>query len=261
MSTPPTVRALRYWLVAYKRTWKATITTSFLNPLLFLAAMGLGLGTYVDKSASAVSALGGVDYVAFLAPGLLAATAMQSAAVEGMWPVMASIKWTRQYHAQLATPLRVVDIALGHFAFIALRLLTAAAIFLCVAALFGALESWTAVLAVPAAVLTGLAFATPIAAFSSTRSKEGGAFAALNRFVLIPMFLFSGAFFPVTQLPVGLRVVAYLTPLWHGVDLCRHLALGTGTPLGDLGHVAYLALFAVGGALVAIVSYRRRLEF
>jgi lipooligosaccharide transport system permease protein len=255
------VRALRYWIVAYKRTWRGTVTTSFLNPLLFLAAIGVGLGSYVDKSSTAAGTLGGVDYVVFLAPGLLAATAMQSGAVEGMWPVMASIKWTKQYHAQLATPLRVVDIALGHFSFIALRLVLTASIFLCVAAAFGALDSWVAVLAMPAAVLTGMAFATPIAAFAATRTKEGGAFAALNRFVLIPMFLFSGAFFPVTQLPVGLRAVAYITPLWHGVDLCRNLALGTGSALADVGHVAYLSLFAVGGAVAAFFSYRRRLEY
>jgi lipooligosaccharide transport system permease protein len=257
MSTPYAVRALEYWLVFYKRTWRGTLATSVLNPLLFLAAMGLGLGTYVDRN---TSALGGLDYIVFLAPGLMAAAAMQSGAVEGMWPVMSALKWTRQYHAMVATPLRVIDVVLGHFSYMALRLFVTATIFLGVAAAFGALEHWSAIAAVPAAVLTGMAFAAPIAAFAAWRQREGGAFAALNRFVLIPMFLFSGAFFPVSQLPAWLRAVAYVTPLWHGVTLCRQLALGTGTAAGELGHAAYLLAFVVTGTILALAAYRRRLE-
>src|SRR5262245_36241106 len=134
MSTPYAVRALEYWMVVYKRTWRGTVTTGFLNPVLFLAAMGLGLGTYVDRNTAAI---GGLDYIVFLAPGLMAATAMQSGAVEAMWPVVAGMKWTRQYHAMVSTPLRVVDVVLGHFSFIAARLVLTATIFLGVAVAFG----------------------------------------------------------------------------------------------------------------------------
>jgi lipooligosaccharide transport system permease protein len=257
MSTPYAVRALEYWIVVYKRTWRGTVTTSVLSPVLFLAAMGLGLGTYVDRNPES---LGGLDYIVFLAPGLMAATAMQSGAVEGMWPVMAAMKWTRQYHAMVSTPLRVVDVVLGHFGFMAARLFLTATIFLGIATAFGAIEHWSAVAAIPAAALTGMAFAAPIAAFAAWRNREGGAFAALNRFVLLPMFLFSGAFFPVSQLPTWLRAVAYVTPLWHGVTLCRQLALSTGTALGAAGHTIYLSGFVVVGTLVALRTYRRRLE-
>jgi lipooligosaccharide transport system permease protein len=244
--------------VTYRRTFGGSIITSFLNPVLFLAALGLGLGTYVDRSTSSI---GGVDYLVFLAPGLLAATAMQTGANEGMEPVMAAVKWTRQYHAMAATPLRVVDIAIGHFAFIAARLVLSVSIFFGVAVAFGGIESWTAMAAIPAAVLTGVAFATPIAGFSAWRYREGGAFAALNRFVILPMFLFSGVFFPVSELPDWVRPVAYVSPLWHGVALCRQLALSTGTALGALGHAAYLSTFVVAGTFVAVAMYRRRLTY
>ena len=127
--------------------------------MLFLAAMGLGLGTLVNDSATA--GLGGVEYVVFLAPGLLASTAMQTATFESAWPVVGGLKWMRTYFAQAATPLSPADIALGHFFFVTLRVFLASCAFFVVMALFGAVTSWTAVFAIPVAVLTGLAFATP----------------------------------------------------------------------------------------------------
>jgi lipooligosaccharide transport system permease protein len=257
MATPYAVRAFEYWLVEFRRTWRGTVATSFISPVLFLAAMGLGLGAYVDRNPAT---LGGVEYLAFLAPGLLAATAMQSGANDAMFPVMAGMKWTREYHAMMATPLRAPDIALGHLAFMAARLVLTSTAFMAVAVAFGAIESWLAIAAIPAAVLTGMAFAAPIAAFAASRGQERGAFVAMNRFVLIPMFLFSGTFFPVTRLPTGLRYVSYVTPLWHGVSLCRQLALVSGTLLGVLVHVAYLTAFVVAGTLATIAMFRQRLE-
>jgi lipooligosaccharide transport system permease protein len=114
-------------------------------------------------------------------------------------------------------------------------------------------------LTIPAAVLTGLAFATPIEAFAVTRQNTNG-FAMLFRFAMIPLFLFSGTFFPVSQLPAWIRPVAYLTPLWHGVALCRSLALGDATVAGVLTHVGYLLAFALAGLVLAQRCYRRRLR-
>ena len=183
---------------------------------------------------------------------------MQTAANESTYPVMGAIKWIRTYHAMLATPLRVGDVLAGHLLWIAVRILTIAAVFLVVMAAFGATESWLALLVVPAGLLTGLAFAAPIAAFAASQENDQ-TFAALFRFVIIPMFLFSGTFFPVSQLPVGLRPVAYLTPLWHGVDLCRSLALGRASVGMTALHIAYLALWVAAGCALASVAYRRRL--
>jgi lipooligosaccharide transport system permease protein len=242
----------------YRHVWMGTVISGFLSPLLYLAAMGVGLGSLVDKHQSSQGSLGGVSYVAFLAPGMLAAVAMQIGSQESTYPVLGAIKWMRTYLAMLATPLRVVDLLVGHLLYIALRVAVTVLLFFAVMEAFGAGHHWTAVLAIPAAVLTGMAFAVPIAAFAATRDGDAE-FAALFRFVVMPMFLFSGTFFPVTQLPSALRVVAYLTPLWHGVDMCRTLALGTAT-WGRTGlHLAYLLAFIGIGFLLARRTYERRL--
>jgi lipooligosaccharide transport system permease protein len=259
MATHPAVRSLEYWAYQYKRTWRGSIVSSFLQPVLFLAAMGLGLGSIVNRHGATVQRLGGVDYVVFLAPGLLAATAMQVGAAESTYPVMAAIKWLRTYHAMLSTPLRIVDVLVGHLLWIAFRVLLAVTVFLLVMAAFGATRSWTAVLAVPAALLTGMAFVTPIVAYAATQERDIG-FSAIFRFGIMPMFLFSGTFFPVSQLPAAVRPLAYATPLWHGVDLCRTLSLGDASALPTLGHVCYLVAFVVAGTWAAAATYRRRLS-
>lgn len=251
------MRALEYWAYQYKRTWRGGLINGFLSPVLFLAAMGIGLGGLVH-SQTAARGLHGVSYLMWLAPGLLAANAMQVAVQESTYPVMGAIKWIRTYHAMLATPLRVIDVMLGHLIWIALRVMMVCAIFLGVMAAFGTTKSWTAALLLPAGLLTGVAFAAPVVAFAATRETDSG-FSALFRFVVMPLFLFSGTFFPLTQLPSGVRPIAYATPLWHGVDLCRTLALGTEHAWPTIGHVAYLGAMAVIGTLLAVRTYRSRL--
>ena len=150
-------RVFEHRLVLYLKTFRASIFSSFLTPILFLTAMGLGLGAYVDANQS----LGGVSYLAFLAPGLLVATCMQTAAFEATFPIMAGLVWSRVYHAMYATPIRGSDIALGNLAWMGARLLLVASIFTVVIVLFGAATSPLVVLAIPVAVLTGLAFAAP----------------------------------------------------------------------------------------------------
>lgn len=253
--TPLWLRSFGYWAYQYKRTWRSSITTSFLEPVFYLAAMGVGLGALVDHHVHQVS---GVSYLAFVAPGLLASAAMQVGTTESTWPVMGAIKWVRTYHAMLATPIRVVDVLRGHIAWMALRLTTAAGIFLAILAAFGLVRSGEAVLALPAAVLTGLAFATPIAAFAATQEKETG-FTVIYRFGVVPLFLFSGIFFPIGRLPGWLQPVAWATPLYHGVALCRDLVLGEPAMWPSVAHAAYLAAFAVAGYLAARATFRRRL--
>jgi len=249
-------RAFMFWLVNYRRTWRGTIYSSVLNPLLYLGAMGLGLGTLVDKHGTA--SLGGVSYLAFLAPGLLAAQAMQTAIGESTYPVLASVKWLKTYQAAAASPLRPADLFHGHLLFTTMRLAMNTAIFMVAMAAFGAAESPWLIAALPVGVLTGLAFAAPVEAYAVTRDKDQG-FAVLFRFGMIPLFLFSGTFFPVTQLPEWIRPLAYITPLWHGVALCRDLSLGTATLPGALGHIAYLVAVAAAGVYAGARTYRRRL--
>ena len=250
-------RQLRFWLVNYRRTWRGSIYSSVLNPVLYLGAMGLGLGQLVDARSTA--SLGGVSYLTFLAPGLLAAGAMQTAVGETTYPIMASVKWLKTYQAAIASPLRPVDLFRGHLLFVGLRLVMNAVIFLIVMAAFGAIESVWAIVTIPVALLTGLAFAAPLEAFAITVEKETS-FSLIFRFGMIPLFLFSGTFFPITQLPAWIRPVAYATPLWHGVALCRALSLGTADLIGALGHLSYLAAIVVLGLAAGQRTYRRRLH-
>jgi lipooligosaccharide transport system permease protein len=244
MATPMWLRAAAYWGYQYKRTWRSSVVTSFLIPVLYLAAMGIALGSLIDKHSHGVD---GVTYLAFLAPGLLAGTCMQIGTNDATYPVMGAIKWMRTYLAQLAAPLGVYDVLLGHLAWIAARLAIVVSIYLAVMAAFGVVYSPWALCALPAGVLTGMAFAAPVSAFAATQDKDSS-FSTLYRFAIIPMFLFSGTFFPISQLPTWLQAVAYVTPLYHGVSLCRDLTLGQ-VSWADLGHAAYLgACFALGYA-------------
>jgi lipooligosaccharide transport system permease protein len=254
-SRPLWLRSLGYWAYQYKRTWRSSLTVSFLEPLLYLAAMGVGLGTLVDRHVHHVS---GVSYLAFVGPGLLAAAAMQVGTSESTYPVMGAIKWVRTYHAMLATPLRVTDVLRGHLAWIAVRLVTVGTIFVGILAAFGLVDSAEAALAVPAAVLTGLAFAAPIAAFAATQEKDAS-FSVIYRFGVVPLFLFSGIFYPITRLPGWLQPVALATPLYHGAALCRSLVIGNAPVGASVAHAAYLASVTLGGYAVARVTYRRRL--
>jgi lipooligosaccharide transport system permease protein len=247
-----------YWLTVYRRTWRGSIVTSLLSPMMFLASMGVGLGSLIDSHHGNVA---GVRYAVYLAPGLLAAAVMQTMVGESTWPVHGAIKWDKTYHAMLATPVTVLDVFLGHFAYIALRAFIVAASFTVVTAVFGLSHSVAgALLAMLAAVLVGAAFAAPTFAFAARQQRETG-FVLLYRFGIIPLFLFSGTFFPISQLPAILRPVAWVTPLWHGVSLCRDLALSRGSALVMLGHAGYLVAVTALGVFLAQRTLARRLQW
>lgn len=241
----------------YRYTWRGTVISSFLNPIMYLAAMGLGLGTLVDTGSNPLVDEG-ISYISFLAPGLLAATMMMSASADSAWPVMAGFKWTKTYYAALATPLRVRDLVLGHLTFGAARLAFIATVFVLISAVFGAIPLGLGLVAVLPAILTGLAFAAPVMAYTAVLNKDNG-LANLFRFGIVPMFLFSGTFFPITQLPGWLQPVAYLTPLWHGVALCRGIALQVGTHFHPVVHLLALATFIAVGSALAVRYLTRRM--
>lgn len=253
-------RPLRYFesrAMVYRHTWRGSVVSTFLNPVLYLAAMGMGLGTLVDDG-SGRAALDGISYLRYLAPGLLAATAMQTATGDSSFPVMAGIKWVRSYEAALATPLRTKDLVYGHLSWVAARLTFVSVVFAAIMALFGAVDWFRGLLALPAAVLTGMAFGPPVMAFTSTLDHPQG-ISTLFRFGIIPMFLFSGTFFPVAQLPGWLQPVAFVTPLWHGVELTRGIVLDAATAWSPLTHVAYLVACGVVGTMLSVRLLRKRM--
>ncbi|MGZ4580328.1 MAG: ABC transporter permease [Nocardioidaceae bacterium] len=251
-------RQFDYWLTVYKRTWKGTVVTSFVLPLLYVVAMGVLLGGFVDASGRA-NLDGAPPYLAFVAPGMVAAQAMTTAIGEVTYPVMGMIKWHRTYFAMVATPLAVPDIVTAHLLFVGFRVATTCAVFFVVMSFFGVFTSAVGVLAAfPVCVLLGLAFAAPIYAFSA-HVKSESAFALIFRLLMIPLFLFSGAFFPISNLPTGLEWLARVTPLWQGVDLVRQLVLGqVDAPLA-LVHVLYLVALTAVGWWLAVRSLTRRL--
>ncbi len=254
-----TFHAFRCWLTVYRRIWRSSIWSSFLGPVFYLGAMGFGLGSLVNRHGTA--SLGGVSYLAFVAPAILASGAMNSAMSEASWPVFGSLKWNKIYIGAQASPLRPADIFRGHLMFMIMRIAMNAAATIGFMWAFGATRSAWVLLTWPVTVLIGLAFAAPIAAFA-VLAKSEMSFVYIFRFGMMPLMLFSGTFFPLSQLPGWLRPVAYATPLWHGVALCRSLSLGYGPgtdPLGALGHVAYLAVLAAIGIWVGGRAYRRRL--
>lgn len=261
--TPPAgrvamvLRQTEYWITVYRRTWKGSAISSFVMPLLYVAAMGVLLGGFIDRGPAELE--GAASYLAFVAPGLVAAHAMQTAVGEVMWPVMGMIKWNKTYYGMIATPLSVADIVAAHFMFVVFRVATTCGVFLLVLSLFGVYANvWGVVVAFFVQVLIGLAFATPLFGFTAGLSGQAG-FAVVYRLLVMPLFLFSGAFFPIDNLSAPMEWLARITPLWHGVDLTRMLTLDQLEPGAALVHVTYLAVMAALGWWWSVRRLTKRL--
>jgi lipooligosaccharide transport system permease protein len=257
VATPLWIRPLSYWMLAFRRTWKSDVSTTFLSPALYLASIGVGLGHYVDRG-QRLASLGGHNYLSFVAPALLATTAMQLAANQATYPVLGAYKWSRVYRDMLASPLSIDDILVGHIVYMTLRVLMVSAVYLVISALFGAVHSWLALGELVVGPLVGLAFSTPLAAYAIRQQSEWS-FAVIYRFVMVPLFLFSGTFFAISQLPAVLQPLAYVLPLWHGVSLCRGLSSGHLDGWGAVGNLAYLVLVAGVGFWACRINFRRRM--
>lgn len=250
-------RLADYWWTFYKRTWKGSIVSSFVTPLLYVVALGVLLGGFVEADPARLE--GASSYVAFVAPGMLAAASMQLVFSELSYNVYGAIKWHKTYYAMTATPLGVRDVVQAQVAYVLARVTIGAAVFVLVLAPFGVFASvGGALLALLAQPLVALAFATPVFAFSVSVTSDS-AFALLFRLAMLPLFLFSGAFFPISNLGPGLEQVARLSPLWHGVDLTRMLTLGTLEAGPALVHVGYLLVLGALGYLLVERRLTRRL--
>lgn len=258
LATPGPLRVAGWYLTAFRRLWKMNLLSSFVQPMLYLLGLGVGVGSLVDRNTGSTSTLGGVSYVAYVVPGLLVTTAMSLGAMESMWPVMGNLKWQRGYHGIAVTPLEARDIVLGHATWIAFRCAIAGAAVAVALALFPSTRAWGLIPAVAVAALVGVAFATPIMAMS-VNSEYDGAFAGIQRFYIIPLFLFGGAFYPLSQLPTVVQWLAKVPPLWHGVVVARGFTTGRVQWWATLGHLAYVSVWILAGAVVATRRLRRKL--
>jgi lipooligosaccharide transport system permease protein len=249
----------RVWqrnFLVYRRLWHRSIAFGFLQPVLFLTAMGIGVGALMSNQD--LAAFGGVPYIDWLGPGLLSAMAMQTATFESTYPIMNKIMWGRNYEAMLSTPLETRNLVIGELFWVAFRIGTLAAVFLVVLAVFGIVRSPFAVLAIPVAMLIGVAFSSCLLAFTATQRNDVG-FSALFRFVINPLFLFSGTFFPLSNLPDQVAWIAWLTPLYHGVQLVRGLVLDSLSLAAAPIHLAYLLAMLSVGVFLADRNLRRRM--
>lgn len=250
-------RVFTYWFKHYRRTWRGTIVVSVANPLLFLIGVGAGLGHLVDRHAPALMA--GVSYAAFFAPGMLAAAAMQTAFIESSMSVARATAPSGAYQTTVPTPLDPEQVMAGHMLFVTFRVVTSSAAFILVMAGFGLVSGARGGAVLIAATLTGLAFATPAAAWSVGVRGQRQIYTAF-RMVIMPLYMFSGTFFALSELPVPVRVVVEALPLAQGVLLCRSLALGTASSASVAVHAGYLCVLTVAGFFAARVTYRRRLH-
>ena len=252
--TFPALRVTAYYARLWRRYWVSWAVTAMLVPLLFLGALGLGLGSLVDESRT----VDGFEYLVFVAPGIMAASAVMAASGESLWPVLGGIKWNRVLHGVAATPVTPGQIYAGFLAWTITHVAMNATLFLVVAALLGAVESGWAVLAVPATALGALGCAAPLTAYAAGRDSDT-TFAVLMRLVVIPMFLFSGTFYPVDQLPEALEWLARVTPLWHAIELGRGATTGTLSLTAGLAHAAVLLAMIAAGCLWGVGVFREKL--
>lgn len=258
--TPPrphmVARVIEREFQVYRRMWRGNVFGLFVQPALFLGAMGLGVGGLVDDDGAA--ALGSIDYVAFVVPGLLVATAMVNAAGDGLWGVMAGTKWMGFYVGLTSTPMTPADVYSGVIAWHGVRATMSAVPFLLVGTAVGGVTSWWAVLAVIPAVLTGMLSIAALASYSITK-QDDYSFSLIMRLAIMPLFLLSGTFFPVDQLPDAVQPVAWVLPLWHAAEAARDLT--TGTPgLATALHTGLLAALVVAVWPLGARGFTRRLH-
>lgn len=228
------------------------------QPVAYLFAMGVGLATLVDTNSAA--AFGGVSYLAFIAPALLISAAVMTAANEFTFPVMDGFKWRRVYYGPHASPLTPEQIAAGQIIAVTARFLLQSAIYFGVVALSGASPGGWGWVSILVATLAGLSFGLPLMAYAATVKEDKGQFAMVMRFIVMPLFLFSGTFFPLDTLPLAVRWIGWISPIWHGTQLGRVFSYGyQESALLTAVHVVFLVALAVVGWVLTRRQFAKRM--
>lgn len=237
-------------VLVYRRLWLIVFSGLF-EPVFYLFSIGVGISKLVGDVAGPSGEL--IDYTAFVAPALLAASAMNGAVFESTMNIFFKLKWAKVYDGMLAAPLNTWDIAIGEITWSQIRGGMYAAAFLLVALVMGLLQSWLAVFAIPAALLIGIAFGA--VGFATTTFLKSWQDFDLVTLVTMPLFLFSATFYPLSVYPPVLQAIAQISPLYHGVEIIRALTLGVVTPTIIL-HIAFLVVMT----LIGLTVTARRLE-
>jgi lipooligosaccharide transport system permease protein len=233
---------------------------SVFNPMFYLFSLGLGIGSYIDASSGGLGQ-GAISYLTFVGPALLASAALNVGFEECAFPVLGGFKWTREFWAMNAAPISARQVASGVLMAAGFRVVFTVAVFFGFLSLFHALPSPSAWMAMPAAMLSGLAFGSVIMAIASRLEEDDGWFAMINRLVIAPMFLFSGTFFPLERLPLGLQWIGWISPLWHATQLGRVAAYGMVEPAWLTAcHIGYLVIMLIIGLALSFRTFARRLS-
>ena len=238
---------------AYAQT---LIATSIGNPLIYLFALGIGLATLVDKGTGDV---GGVSYLVFVAPALLGLAAVTVAAEEFTYPMLMGFKWNPIFFAMNAAPISGAQIVNGIYIAVIARMLPTTLLYFVVMLLFGAVPLATGILVVPIAILAAMSIGIVISSYTAGVENDTSQMALIMRFGITPILLFSGTFFPLTQLPIWLQWIGWVSPLWHGTELGRVVSYGMSEPLWlSVVHILYpLTLVVVFWRIAQRVVTRR----
>ena len=235
------------------------LSIAIANPVLYLVSIGFGLGSYIDKNTGAMG-VDGVSYLTFLAPALLATAAIQGAMDETIYPTLEGFKWNKTFFSMNATPLSGNQIAMGVFFNSLIRTIFTAVVYWLVMLAFGVLETPLAWLAIFTAVMAGAAFGALMQALAGYLENENVFFTLVQRFVIMPLFLFSGTFYPLTNMPIFLQWIGWISPLWHATELGRWLTYGSETSTSMLfTHFIFLNSILIFGLIASRRIFTRRL--
>ena len=229
------------------------------NPVLYLISVGIGLGGLIDKSVGPAG-IDGVKYLTFLAPALLAQAAIQGAMDETVFPTIEGFKWHKTFYSMNSTPLSGTQISIGVFLAAFFRTIYTVIFYFGVMWAFGALDSPKAWLAIPTAIFAGISFGALMQAVAAKLENENIFFVVLGRFIMMPLFLFSGTFFPLTSMPIFLQWIGWISPLWHATELGRYLTYGHAISSAMMWvHFILLAAMLVCGLYLSARIFTRRL--
>jgi len=250
ISWPLVGRVFNRNLRVFLKTWKANIMFHFVEPILYLWAMGFGLGVYVSK-------VQGLPYIYFLAPGLIASSAMFATSYEMTYDSFTRMSYHKTFHAMVATPVSMDDVVMGEILYGTFKGVLYGSVFFLVTFLFGLVKSPLALLIPVPLTLLAITFSVLSLIWTSV-APNYDSFGYFFTLFISPMFLFSGIFFPVESLPAGVRFLPWITPLYHAVEVIRPLVLGNVT-MGGLVHLGLLAAFALLPLRIPLIMVKNRL--
>lgn len=255
-----------WWYVAEHRIahirayWITLLLTSLGSPFVYLLGLGLGLGVLIDQNQGG-QGVGGVPYITFVAPALLLSAIMQGSASENTYGTYGGFKWSHWYPTQYAAPISPAQMVIGSQVGILARTSIAAFCYILIITLAGIAPFLRAIWLLPVAMLLSLAVGFAVTSWVATQTEDRGQLGFVERFVVTPLSLFSGTFYPLDVLPGYLHWIGWISPLWHAVELGRWAMYGADIPAWRLVvHVAFLVLLATITAAIAIRVFRRRLD-